>query len=59
MVSEVSLTKQMKGSGEEQSHESASRIINPRLRKQDAVLGFMNYGIDRVHQDPEKYSQQK
>jgi len=59
MVPKVSLAKKVKGCGEEQGHQGASCIIKQRIGEQDPMLSFMNYRIDRVHQDPENYSQQK
>ena len=53
VMADVPLAQEVKRRGEEQGHEDSNGFVGATVRKEDGVLGFVNDGIDRVHQHPE------
>ena len=57
LMADVPLAQEVKRRGEEQGHEDSNGFVGATVRKEDGVLGFVNDGIDRVHQHAEEECQ--
>src|SRR6266478_6232081 len=51
MMSEVPLSNKVERRGKKQRHGSACQVVQTTIGEKHGVLGLMNDGIHRIHQD--------
>src|ERR671923_3024856 len=59
MMADVTLTQEVKWCGEEQRHYDAGGVVETSVREQHSVLGFVDDGINGVHHNPKRHSEQQ
>ena len=59
VVADVALADQVERGGEKQSHDDAGGVVEAAVREKDAVFGFVDDRVDRVHVNAEDQRQEQ